>query len=164
MKTLYLVRHAEAGWDKSDLKDFDRPLTEHGRAEAAFVGSLLRTGGLLFDVIVCSVAVRARETATLLCKAAGFAGESDFDERIYEANTNRLVEVASGIDAENGSVMLVGHNPGMESLVRYLTGEIEPMPTAAIAQMELDVDDWSSIHGGCGRLISIIRPADEMVL
>lgn len=164
MKTLYLVRHAEAGWDNSDLKDFDRPLTEHGRAEAAFVGSLLRTRVLVPNVIVCSTAVRARDTATLLCKSAGFAGEIDFDERIYEANTNRLVEVASGFDGEHGSAMLVGHNPGMESLGRYLTGEIQPMPTAAFATMELDLDAWSSIHDGCGRLISIIRPADEMVL
>jgi phosphohistidine phosphatase SixA len=58
--------------------------------------------------------------------------------------------------------MLVGHNPGMEDFIRYLTGELEPMPTAAIAVMSLEVDSWAGVTGRCGRLDMVLRPRDLM--
>ena len=84
-----------------------------------------------------------------------------FDDRIYEASPHRLLEVVSGIDDIHSSAMIVGHNPGTEGLIRYLTGRIEPMPTAALAVIELGIDRWSNADDGCGELKTVIRPKDE---
>lgn len=58
--------------------------------------------------------------------------------------------------------MLIGHNPGMESLIYYLTGALEPMPTAAIAIIELSIERWADIDAGCGRLADVLRPRELM--
>jgi phosphohistidine phosphatase SixA len=58
--------------------------------------------------------------------------------------------------------MLVGHNPGIEGFIRYLTGTLEPMPTAALAVIELNAASWSSVAANSGKVIKIIRPKDEL--
>jgi len=84
------------------------------------------------------------------------------DHRIYEASPNTLRTVAAEIDDGMDSAMLVGHNPGMEGFIRYLTGELEPMPTAALAVIELSIDSWKDLDADCGIIVEIIRPKDEM--
>jgi phosphohistidine phosphatase len=162
MKTLYLLRHAKSSWDDSSVSDFDRPLNERGEKAAPFVGSLMKERGMTPEAIISSPAKRAKQTAKLVAKAAEFPSKISYDERIYEASTARLLavmgEIADGID----SVMIVGHNPGMESLIWYLTGKMEPMPTAALAVIELNVDRWSDVSEGGSLLITLIRPKDEV--
>jgi phosphohistidine phosphatase len=70
--------------------------------------------------------------------------------------------VAASIDDRFESAMLVGHNPGMEGLVRLLTGRSEEMPTAALAVIDLDIERWAEIDSGLGHLRRLIRPKDEM--
>ena len=60
------------------------------------------------------------------------------------------------------SALLVGHNPGIEGFIRFLTGQLEPMPTAAIAVIKLNIDSWNVIDEGCGELKSVYRPKEEM--
>src|SRR5205814_10540325 len=115
------------------LADFDRPLNSRGEAAAPFMGRFLKSKGVWPDVILASPAVRARQTAQLFAEAAGSDSEILFDDRIYEASTSTLLKVAGETPDNNVSVMLVGHNPGTEGLVRVLTGQSEPMATAAIA-------------------------------
>ena len=73
-----------------------------------------------------------------------------------------LLYVAGAVDDSISSVMLVGHNPGMEGAVRVLTGHAEAMPTAAVAVIDLDIDSWKAIASGRGSLRAIFRPRDEM--
>jgi phosphohistidine phosphatase len=162
MKTLYLLRHAKSSWDDASLSDFERPLNERGRRTAPFMGELMKRRGLSPDVIVCSPAERARETARLVRDSGGMSSEIDFDPRIYEASPDDLLKVVSGLNGKYTSAMLVGHNPGIEAFIHYLTGHIERMPTAALAVIELDIEKWDEIGDRCGRLMSIIRPKDEM--
>jgi phosphohistidine phosphatase len=162
MKTLYLMRHAKSSWDDASLSDFDRPLNDRGLRTAPFMGKLMRDKGLEPAIILSSPAERAKQTAQMAKDAAGFSCELRFDDRIYEASPHTLAQVASQVDDANTSDMLVGHNPGMEGLIRYLTGNLEPMPTAALAVIELNIDKWSEITDGCGELESIYRPKDEM--
>jgi len=160
MKTLYLLRHAKSSWDDHSLPDFERPLNERGRRAAPFIGQLMRDRGLLPDVVFCSPARRAVETAKLVIEASGHDRELNYDERIYEASPQRLSEVTRGIDDIYGSAMIVGHNPGIEGFIRFLTGALEPMPTAAVAVLELSVDTWKDICEGCGCVAEVLRPRD----
>jgi phosphohistidine phosphatase len=162
MKTLYLLRHAKSSWDDAALADFDRPLNGRGKRAAPFMGELIARIGLGPCVIVSSPAVRARQTAGFVKEGGALAAEIIFDPRIYDAGLADLRAVVSEIDDAHTSAMLVGHNPGIEGLIRHLTGEIETMPTAALAVIALDIDKWSSIDEGCGALHALYRPKDEM--
>src|SRR5690349_2238787 len=142
MKILYVLRHAKSSWDNSELADFDRPLNDRGEQTAPFMGELMATNGFQPDVILASPAARARETARLAKEAARLNAEIVFDERIYEASPRTLRLVASTIDDQFESAMMVGHNPGMEGFVHLLTGRLETMPTAALAVIDLDIQSW----------------------
>ena len=159
MKRIYLMRHAEAGWGGPSPADLDRPLNERGLSVAAFMGRYVSEHGHSPGALISSPARRAKETATLVKENAGFASEIRFDARIYEASANALCEVASELDDAVASAMIVGHNPGMEDLIRYLTGRIEPMPTAAIAAIDLDITSWCRIDHLAGALVTVIRPS-----
>jgi phosphohistidine phosphatase len=161
MKTLYLLRHAKSSWSDANLADFDRPLNNRGELAAPFMGRLIKARNFVPDVVYSSPAERARQTATAVKKAGEMAADLVFDERIYEASPRRLSEVVTGINDVFASAMIVGHNPGIEGFVRYLTASIEPMPTAALAVIELSVGRWKDVDEVCGRLVTVIRPRDE---
>lgn len=162
MKRLLILRHAKSSWADSDLSDFDRPLNERGLKAAPFMGSLIAQRGLLPDAIVSSPAKRAKQTATLLHENSGADLTLTFDDRIYEASPNTLRMVVSETPDELASVMIVGHNPGIEGFIRHLTGQIESMPTAALAVIDLEIDSWTDIANETGTLVTIIKPKEEM--
>lgn len=158
MKTLFLLRHAKSSWENSYLSDFDRPLNARGLKTAPFMGEIIHKNKFQIDLIVCSPAKRARETAILVKETASINGEIQYDDRIYEASPRRLLEVVSSIDETSESAMLVGHNPGFEGLIHLLTGEIQPMPTAALAVIDLTIERWNEINADCGSLRKLLRP------
>ncbi|HLM00171.1 MAG TPA: histidine phosphatase family protein [Pyrinomonadaceae bacterium] len=162
MKTLFILRHAKSSWDNPDLTDFERPLNERGRRAAPFIGNLMRERRLRVDLILSSPAIRARQTASLVGEAAGFAAEIRCDERIYEARPQSLLYLLAETGDEFDSVLLVGHNPGLEGLIKILTGGGSSMPTAALAEIELNIDSWSKIAADAGKLNSLVRPKDKM--
>lgn len=158
MRTLLLLRHGKSSWDDPGLTDAARPLADRGRRAAPKMGRWLVARGLLPDVIVSSPAVRARSTALLVAEAAGFVGSIVFDARIYEATPAVLLEVVRGLPEGAGSALLVGHNPGLESLVSAYAGHAERLPTAALAQLELPVARWPEVARGQGRVVGVWRP------
>jgi phosphohistidine phosphatase len=160
MKTLYLLRHAKSSWNDPSLQDFDRPLNGRGLEAAPLVGRLIRKRKLRIDLLLGSPAARARQTAALVTEAAGLATELRYDERIYDADAARLLEVVSQVRESANAVMLVGHNPGMEELLGVLTGETHHMPTAALACIMLDTEKWGKVRERTGRLEWLIRPKD----
>jgi phosphohistidine phosphatase len=157
MKTLHLLRHAKSSWKNPDLADFDRPLNGRGREAAPLVGQLILKKKIRPDLILSSPAERARQTAALIIESAELAAELRFDERIYDADATRLLDVVSQIDEPFGVALLVGHNPGMEDLLETLTGEKQGMPTAALARIILDVEKWSKVRERVGRLEWLVR-------
>lgn len=162
MKTLFILRHAKSSWDDTALSDFERPLNDRGLRTAPFMGELLKNKGLSPDVIISSPALRAKTTAELVRESAGIESEIRFDDRIYEASTQTLVHVISEIDDMLTSAMIVGHNPGLEGLIHHLTGQLEPIPTAALAVIALDIDTWRDVNHRSGTLAALYRPKDEM--
>lgn len=162
MKKLLILRHAKSSWDDPELSDFDRPLNKRGLAAAPFMGRLIAEREQIPDAIFSSPAMRAAETAALVREHGNIPAEITFDERIYEASPQALRQVVADVSNNVESLLVIGHNPGIEGFLLYLTGSLRPMPTAALAILELDIDNWSAITSNSGRLIELIKPKDEM--
>lgn len=161
MKTLLLLRHAKSSWKHASLPDFERPLNGRGKRASDQIGSYLKKKKLRPDLILCSPASRARETISLVLQSAGLISDLRFDERLYLATAERLIEIISQIEAERNQVMLVGHNPGMEELLFRLTGVEEHLPTAALAKIVFDVAAWTGVpKAKSGRLESFVNPKE----
>jgi phosphohistidine phosphatase len=160
MKTLYLLRHAKSNWKDPGLQDFDRPLNARGREAAPLVGQVIRKQKLRVDSIISSPAARARQTAALVKESAGLDAQLLYDERIYEADAARLLEVVTQAAESVDSLLLVGHNPGLEALLTFLTGEGRSMPTASLARVALDVEKWAKVRERSGRLEWFVRPKE----
>lgn len=158
MKTLLVLRHAKSSWDDPGLKDFDRPLNGRGLRAAPLVGRFLRKEQIAPDLILCSPARRTRETIALVREAAHLDAPLRFDERIYEASAEQLCEVISQIEERVNQVLLVGHNPGLEELLFFFTGEERRMATAALAQVTLDIEKWGKARAGGGTLDWLVKP------
>ena len=126
------------------------------------MGDLVRGLRLPPDVIVSSDAVRARLTAEAVAKTARYAGKILLDPRLYLASPDSIVEVLQTVpDTKAETVMIVGHNPGLEGLIARLTGEHHEMPTAALAQIELPIVRWRDlIVSTGGTLVALWRPKD----
>lgn len=162
MKTLYLLRHAKSSWDRPDLADYDRPLNDRGREAAPFMGGLMAAKGYIPSIIISSPALRARQTAELIISSGLQKVDLLFDDRIYEASPQALRQVVSEADDRHGTVMIIGHNPGLEGFIRYLSGAAESMPTASLAIIDLDIEKWRSVSDACGSLQAVYRPKDEL--
>lgn len=162
MKKLLVLRHAKSSWAEPNMADFDRPLNERGLAAAPYMGGIISRDQLIPDLILSSPAERARNTAELVRLGGGLEAEIRYDERIYEATPETLQRVLAEIYSRFISAMIVGHNPGMEGLVRLLTGINEDMPTAALAEIDLNIEYWKDIGPGVGHLARIVRPKETL--
>jgi phosphohistidine phosphatase len=168
MRTLSLLRHAKSAWDNPRLSDFERPLAPRGAAAAPRTGRHMREIGLRPDLVVCSPAVRTRETARLaLAELAPPAPPVVFDEAIYEARSSTLMARLRALDGGVRHVLMIGHNPGLQSLLLSLAGAgldgehagaAEKFPTAALAVLDLAIDDWPELRAGCGTLVHFATP------
>jgi phosphohistidine phosphatase len=163
MKTLLVLRHAKS--DRSDraLRDHDRPLAPRGEADAPLMGTALAALGLAPDCIVTSTAVRAQETTRLVAAAMAYDGEIIEESDVYGASVDTLLHVLRACDDEAATALLVGHNPGLEELICLLTGGegaagILRLPTAGLACIALDIDEWSHLRPACGLLQWFLTP------
>lgn len=161
MKTLLILRHAKYDSKDDDLPDHDRPLDQRGQETAPRVGEMMRQENILPDLILSSTAKRARHTAELAAQSLGYKGEIKLLSQFYAAPSETYIRALSGIDDRYESVMVVGHNPGLEDLVQSLTYQVRQMPTAALACIELPIRHWSEISTHPhGRLTSIWKPKE----
>ena len=160
MKTLLILRHAKSSWSQPALADFDRPLNERGEHDAPLMGRVIADQGLRPDVIVSSPAARARMTAELLRESAGSDIALTFDDRIYEASPLTLRSVVSETSDHIETMMIVGHNPGIEGFIALLTSTTEAMGTATLAVINLDIEHWSDVGPDTGSVTDVLRPKE----
>ena len=111
------------------------------------MGELVREHGLMPDVVISSDAVRARLTAEAVAEAARYAGQILLDRRLYLASPADIRSLLRTVPDKAETVMIVGHNPGLEELVAQLTSERQDLPTAALAQIVLPIDQWRDLRG-----------------
>ena len=149
-KTLYLVRHAQAGWMKDGQSDFERTLDAGGKTEAIEMGRRMKARKLSPDIVITSPAKRTIQTLELISSEAAISTERVvFNENIYEASLTDLRNVLQGLGDECDNVMMIGHNPGMTWLVKHLTkDEMGAMPTAGMATVHLKCEQWKDL-GSC---------------
>jgi phosphohistidine phosphatase len=150
-RTLILLRHAKSDWS-GNVDDLDRPLAKRGRRQAPDAGRWMADNVDSIDLAVVSTANRARSTWDLAAAELDARPRTRLDERVYAASDDQLLEVVRALADDVETVAMVGHNPGIEDLVSLLTGESVPMPTSALAVIELK-GSWSS----AGQSLAVLR-------
>jgi len=168
MLTLTLLRHAKSSWDDQVLDDFDRPLAKRGEKAAPLMGAALAQMRLRPDLVICSGAVRTRQTlALVLEQLGGRTPQVAFDDGIYLAPPDKILARVRAISSGPHHVMVVGHNPGMEELAQELAGTgpadaralmAAKFPTAGLAVFTFDAESWREIAPGRGRLEHFLTP------
>jgi phosphohistidine phosphatase len=150
MKKLLLIRHAKAVHDLN-YEDFERPLKSSGIKDAEFMAERVLAKKFVPQQLVSSPALRTLSTADIFAEFLSLPKPKE-DLRIYEASRLTLVDVINGFDNKRDFVGIVGHNPTMEQIIHYLTGELVDFPTCAIVLIEFDTDDWGAISAQTGAL------------
>ena len=145
MKTLLVLRHAKSSWNDPQLDDHERPLNERGRRDGPRMGKLVQEYGLIPDIVISSDAVRARLTAEAVAAAARYVGEIVLDPHLYLASPADILSLLRTVRENAETVMIIGHNPGLEELVEQLTDERHDLPTAALAHIVLEIDQWRDL-------------------
>ena len=166
MKRLYLLRHAKSSWTDTALADHDRPLADRGRHAADAMRDHLREQGIEPDLVLCSTAVRAGETLARIEPALG-PSEIRIEPALYGASVDALIVRLRRLPTECESVLVVGHNPGLQELALELARprperqalELK-FPTAALATLELRIDNWGELGPGAAELAGLVRPRD----
>lgn len=164
-RLLYLLRHAKSDWGEPARPDLDRPLAPRGRKAARAMARYLESSGVCPELVLCSPARRARETLEPVTEAWSVKPEVRFAAWLYGAPGSGLLAKLQELPPDTTSVMLVGHNPGLQDLATGLAGRgaklgrlREKYPTGAMAV--LGVPDWSRLEPGCAELVSFVAPRD----
>ncbi len=155
------MRHAKSSWKDSNVPDHDRPLKKKGEKDVKGMAKMLKHKKHLPDVILCSSAERAKQTAAIFQKAASYEGKLEYSDKLYMAEVPDLIAALKNAPKKAKSVMIIGHNPGLEALLQTLTGKVETLPTASIAYISLPIDEWSEVNREVeGKLKKLWRPKD----
>jgi phosphohistidine phosphatase len=155
-RTLILLRHAKSDWSGGEA-DLLRPLGKRGRRQAPDAGRWLAAGIGHVDLAVVSPAERARSTWQLVSAELAAPPQTRFDDRMYAASGSALIGLVRELPDDVNTVVLVGHNPGIEDLVSTLTGHWVPMPTSSLAVMAVR-GPWSTAGHSSAELRASGRP------
>ncbi len=167
MRQIFLLRHAKSSWDDPTLDDFDRPLNQRGRKNAARMGKYLTEAAIRPSLILCSSARRTQETYDIIVSKLKDV-PTVVERRLYEATSGQILALLRQMDDLVPSVLVIGHNPGLESLALFLAMGRGPLldrladkyPTGALATLETDISQWRDLDRASCRLTGFVRPAD----
>lgn len=171
MLTLLLFRHAKSDWSTEGLDDRERPLAKRGTKAAPLMARHIAKQKLKPDLVLCSDSVRTRATlALLLPELGGQPPEVTIEERLYLADAETILDVLRTQAREGDKrIMVIGHNPGLHALALILVGDGDKkalkklamkFPTAALAVIEFDTDDWQDVAPAKGRLEALVIPRE----
>ena len=167
MKTLHLLRHAKSSWRQVGLDDHERPLSKRGRAAARAVAKHMGRAGMAPDIVLCSTAVRTKETLEPIAKRLKPA-KVLFERGIYEVSERKLWKYVWALPEQANSVLLIGHNPGLQDFARALadTGSIDRLPptegkfpTGALATFSFN-GRWKDVRPRTAHLVSFLQPKE----
>jgi phosphohistidine phosphatase len=164
-RSLFVLRHAKSSWDDPALADHERPLAPRGRRAGKRIAEYLSRTHIEPELVLCSTATRARQTLELVRPALGSPAVLLEDE-LYGASAGELLVRLGRIPFDVESVLLVGHNPGLEELVLMLAGEGDELdqveakfPTAALATLTFG-SPWSGLARGGATLAGYVVPRE----
>ena len=159
MKTLFLIRHAKSSWSAPDLKDEERPLNERGNRDAPMIARRMAQSWAAPDKIICSQALRARETAAIMSAFWWNERSIEIDGGLYDGSASSSLEIIARIPAEVNSLALVFHNPTITYLSNVLASlSIPNVPTCGIVILKSPENSWESVQPGKCELIDFDFP------
>ncbi|MBO6781799.1 MAG: histidine phosphatase family protein [Alphaproteobacteria bacterium] len=168
MKRLLLMRHGKSDWGDASQDDFDRPLNARGHRASRAVGAWIAAQDLVPDTVLVSAAVRTSQTWKIIREEFPHAPEAEILPDLYLASPGTLLAYIERVNPATATTLVVGHNPGMETLTRLMAGpgsDAEAnaelglgFPTAGLAVIELNGEDWRTMSAEGGRLVDFLRP------
>jgi phosphohistidine phosphatase len=169
VKTLILLRHAKAVDADDFVAEHDRTLAPRGEKDAVLIGGWLAAQKLIPDRVLCSTAARARRTWELAATALGKTVPTEQLRELYNAGTGSLFETVRRCAEPSETLLVVGHNPGMQALAVALSAPADgdaiadvraKFPTGALAVIRFEADAWAAVAPGRGTLERFVRPKD----
>jgi len=149
------------------MQDVDRPLAPRGARAAARMRDHIDAEGMRPELVLCSSALRTRETLARILPGLGPELTVRIESSIYSFEADELLYRLRAIPADIGSVMLVGHNPAMQELASLLAADGDRLdelrkgfPTAALAELDLSISSWADLASGSGRLVRFVVPRE----
>jgi len=167
MLTLSLLRHAKSSWANAGLDDFDRPLNARGEDAAPRMGAFMARRGIAPELVLCSPAVRARQTLALVLPHLPGSPRIVYDDALYLAPAAMMLKRLRKVAANVRHVMLIGHDPGLHTLAQELAGAgtredlqalAEKLPTGGLVVLAFAGRAWTSVKRGAGRLELFMAP------
>jgi phosphohistidine phosphatase len=165
VKRVFLLRHAKSSWKDPALADHDRPLNRRGREAAKAIAAHLNAEGVQPRLVLCSTAKRARQTLLGIERGLG-RHEVRTERQLYGASADALLAGLRRLPDKFDSVLVIGHNPGLQELALALAAPgterervAEKYPTAALATLEL-AGGWPQLAPGAAELVAFVRPRD----
>lgn len=168
MKTIFLLRHGKADPNRTQAGDEARALTKRGQADAQAIGAYLDQITDEIDCVLCSSAVRTRQTLDALNAGVLRTADVHFDQSLYLAPYPVLVRSLQALNENYASVLVIGHNPGLHelgcalikpSLTAAANAIAVHFPTCALAHIEAACETWFEVSAGCGDLAHFITPS-----
>jgi phosphohistidine phosphatase len=168
-RLVYLFRHAKSSWSDPDLSDFDRPLAPRGERACEVMADYFRLGDIHPGLVVCSAALRTRQTLERVRPGLGESPVVRHYRGLYHAGPQAMLNRLRRTPDDVQRVMLIGHNPGMQTLAQRLAGGgaqedlhrlSENLPTAALAILVYHGCAWKDLEEGSCELHSLVVPRD----
>jgi phosphohistidine phosphatase len=161
VKRLYVLRHAKSSWDEPDLADHERPLAPRGRKAAARIAEHMRGEEIAPGLVLCSTALRTRQTLAALLPVLGGDVEIRLEGALYGAGVDQVVARLREVDEPVAAVLLIGHNPTLHGLALALTGRgdvLDRFPTGALATVAFTTP-WAELAEGAAELEDVFLPS-----
>ena len=164
MRTIILLRHGKSSWSDPTLSDVDRPLAPRGERASRRIAKYLRRKRVRPALVLCSPSLRTRQTLEAIEPSLGKGCSVELVPELYAASERELLERLRALPESAASVMLIGHNPGLQQLALVLASrgvdraKLQKFPTAALATLIVDSDSWAALSPGEAELISYVVP------
>ena len=161
-KRIILMRHAKSSWKSGAPSDHERPLNKRGRRDSPKVGAALARLGWTPDHVLSSDSSRTTETFARMRASLGFESEPEFLHALYHGGTDEIRDAIRELPGTVETVLVLGHNPGWEEALEWLSGRAETMKTGCAALLTLDAESWPDAADAGRRwaLASIIYPRE----
>jgi phosphohistidine phosphatase len=154
MKTVYILRHGKSSWSQSDVSDFDRELLITGKERTAKIAKLMLAKESIPELLICSPAKRAKQTAKIISKKLNKSIE--LNPRLYPGGIDQILNIIYSLSDNYKSVMIIGHNPGLTTAVNELMdSQYDWLPTSGLAIANYEVEKWTDI--------ALVRPKEVKI-
>jgi phosphohistidine phosphatase len=161
MKTILLMRHAKSSWDGKEKDDRDRPISKRGKKNTENIAEMLKEEKLIPDLILASAAVRARQTAEVVIDELKYHGDICYINKLYMGEVEAYTQQLQSLEDDVNIVLVIGHNPSLDSLLQMITGKVESLPTSTVAYLTVPIDSWKDFKLEIeGELVHLWRPKD----